>query len=70
MQKETRFKVSGMKCGGCAARAREAVSKLGGVVDVTVDLEGGTAVVKGTIDPNAVIEALTRVGYPAALWND
>lgn len=69
MDRETRFKVRGMKCGGCAARARGAVSKLRGVVDVTVDPKGGTAVVKGAVDPKAVIEALSKAGYGAALEN-
>ncbi len=70
MDRETRFKVRGMKCGSCAARARGAVSKLRGVVDVMVDPKGGRAVVKGAVDPKAVIEALTQIAYPAALDQD
>ena len=62
---ETRYKVSGMKCGGCIAKATEAVSKLPGYVSAEFDLKSGKAVVKGGVDPQAVVNALTKVGYPA-----
>ena len=62
---ETRYKVSGMKCGGCVAKATEAVSKLPGYVSVDFDLKSGSAVVKGNVDAQAVVNALTKVGYPA-----
>lgn len=66
MTKEARFKVEGMTCDHCVARVREAVLKLQGVVDVSVDLRGGTAAVKGAVDPGAVIEAMRKAGYAAA----
>ncbi len=62
---ETRYKVSGMKCGGCIAKATEALSKLPGYAGAEVDLKNGTAVVKGGVDPQAVVNALTKAGYPA-----
>jgi len=62
---ETRYKVSGMKCGGCIAKATEALSKLPGYVSAEFDLKSGTAVVKGGMDPQTVVNALTKVGYPA-----
>ncbi len=62
---ETRYKVSGMKCGGCIAKATEAVSKLPGYVSADFDLKSGSAVVKGDVDAQAVVNALTKVGYPA-----
>ena len=62
---ETRYKVSGMKCGGCIAKATEAVSKLPSYVSAEFDLKSGKAVVKGGVDPQAVVNALTKVGYPA-----
>jgi len=62
---ETHFSVKGMKCGGCIAKATEAVSKLPGYVSAEFDLKSGTGVVKGSVDPRAVVDALTRVGYPA-----
>ncbi len=62
---ETRYKVSGMKCGGCIAKATEALSKLPGYVSAEFDLKSGKAVVKGSADPQTVVNALTKLGYPA-----
>ena len=62
---ETRYKVSAMKCDGCIAKATEALSKLPGYVSADFDLKNGTAVVKGSVNPPAVVNALTKVGYPA-----
>ena len=63
---ETRYSVRGMKCGGCIAKATEALSKLPGYVSAEFDLKSGTAVVKGGVDSKAVVNALTKIGYPAA----
>ncbi len=62
---ETRYSVTGMKCGGCVAKATDAVSKVPGYVSAEFDLKTGSAVVKGSVDPQAVVKALTQVGYPA-----
>lgn len=62
---ETHYSVRGMKCGGCVAKATEAVSKLPGYQESEFDLKTGSAVVKGSVDPQAVVNALTKVGYPA-----
>jgi Cu+-exporting ATPase len=62
---ETRFSVKGMKCGGCVAKATEAVSKLPGYLACEFDLKSATGVVKGDMDPEAVVKALTQAGYPA-----
>ena len=62
---DTRDSVTGMKCGGCVAKATDAVSKVPGYVSAEFDLKTGSAVVKGGVDPQAVVKALTQVGYPA-----
>ncbi len=62
---ETRFSVKGMKCGGCIAKATEALAILPGFVSADFDLKSGTAVVKGAVDTQAVVNALTKAGYPA-----
>jgi copper chaperone CopZ len=54
-----------MKCGGCIAKATEALSRLPGYVSAEFDLKSGTAVVKGGVDTRRVVNALTEVGYPA-----
>ena len=60
-----KLSVSGMKCNGCIAKATAAVAKLPGYVAAEFDLKAGTAVVKGDVDPQAVVQALTAAGYPA-----
>ena len=62
---ETRFTVKGMKCGGCIAKATEALAILPGFVSADFDLKSGTAVVKGAVDAQAAVNALTKAGYPA-----
>ena len=66
---ETRFSVQGMKCGGCIAKATEALAKLPGYVSAEFDLKAGTAVVRGSVDPQVAINALSSAGYPASLKN-
>ncbi len=60
-----KFHVEKMKCGGCVAAAKEAIEKLPGVDSAEVDLESASAEVSGSVDADAVIQALTSAGYPA-----
>ncbi len=62
---ETRFSVKGMKCGGCVAKATEAVSRLPGYQASEFDLKSASAMVKGSVNPQAVVQALNQIGYPA-----
>ena len=62
---ETRYSVKNMKCHGCEAAAKDVVSKLPGYVDASFDHKAGAGVVKGDVDPKAVEQALTKIGYPA-----
>ena len=62
---ETRYSVRGMKCGGCIAKATEAISKLPGYVTAEFDLRAGIAVVEGGVDSQAVVKVLNSLGYPA-----
>jgi copper chaperone CopZ len=64
---ELTFNVSGMTCGGCAARVRRAIMALGGVWSVTVHQTQAQAVV--TYDPDEISvaemqEAARNAGYP------
>lgn len=66
----TRFFVSGMKCDGCIKRANEALSQVPGFDSAEFDLKEGVATVQGDVDPQAVAQALTETGYPAAVKSD
>jgi copper chaperone len=64
---EAYFSVKGMKCGGCAAKAKAAVAALAGVQSAEFDHQAGSGVVQGDVDPQAVIRALAAVGYTASV---
>ncbi|WP_081069619.1 heavy metal translocating P-type ATPase [Burkholderia stagnalis] len=61
--------VEGMHCGGCTGRVQRALADVPGVVDATVDLDGGKATVNAqdTVDPALLIAAVGEAGYRAAL---
>ena len=64
-----KFTVTGMTCSACSAHVDKAVRKLPGVQDVNVNLLGGSMTVDGddTVTPEAVIAAVEKAGYGAAL---
>ncbi len=68
--KQVHYQVSGMKCNGCEATARNAVAQLPGFVDARFDHKTGTGVVTGDVATQAIIQALTAVGYPASLQDN
>lgn len=60
--------ITGMTCGGCAARVEKALAAAPAVTDVSVNLASETALVKflaGATTPQAVAKASTDAGYPA-----
>jgi copper chaperone len=67
---KTQFYVTGMSCNGCVKKCTEAVSKIQGYKSSEFDLESGTAVIEGDIDPQAATQALTEAGYPAVVKSD
>ena len=67
MTTKTQFQVSGMKCDGCVENVQKALKDVVGYESAEVDLEQGTAVVTGDIDPQGVCQALTEAGYPSVV---
>jgi copper chaperone len=61
----TELTVNGMTCGHCETSVKNALKNVPGVQDVRVDLTGGTAIVQGDADPQALIAAVTEEGYGA-----
>lgn len=56
--------VSGMSCNHCKKSVEEALAKLPGVQDVTVDLDAAEAVIQGQgVDPQAVKQTITDIGF-------
>jgi len=60
------YTVTGMSCGHCEQSVEDAVGELDGVEDADADNEGGTLVVEGEPDDDAVIAAVDEAGYEAS----
>jgi len=63
----TTLKVTGMTCNHCVMSVTKALKKVPGVETAEVSLEKAQAVVKGSADAQALIEAVKDEGYEAAL---
>lgn len=61
----TELTITGMTCGHCETAVRNALKAVPGVQDVKVDLKGGSAIVEGAADPQALVAAVTDEGYGA-----
>ncbi len=59
-----RLRVEEMSCGHCARAVEEAARAVDGVREVTVDLDSGSAEIRGG-RPSQVIAAIRAAGYPA-----
>lgn len=57
--------IEGMTCGHCTAAVEKALKSVEGVEQVEVSLEPGKAVVKGSADPDSLIQAVVEEGYEA-----
>lgn len=64
---ETTFFISGLKCGGCIATAKNALENVTGYQSADFDLEAGTMRVTGDVDPQAISAAMAEVGYAAVV---
>lgn len=60
---ETSIVVKGMTCGHCKAMVEKNLSKLQGVVSVTVDLTSGVTKIKGNPDSKEIREVIEDLGF-------
>ncbi|MEZ4394362.1 MAG: copper ion binding protein [Polyangiales bacterium] len=61
------IRVDGMTCASCVGRVEKALLKVPGVTAATVNLATETASVTASVDAAALLAAVTRAGYSAAL---
>lgn len=59
----TTIRIQGMSCQHCVDSTRKALEALPGILDVHVDLAKGEARFKGSVDRQAVREAIARIGF-------
>ncbi|MBR3731587.1 MAG: heavy metal translocating P-type ATPase [Spirochaetales bacterium] len=62
-----KYNVMGMSCAACQARVQNAVSKVDGVTDCSVNLLTNSMTVDGDVPPDRVIQAVRKAGYDAAV---
>ena len=56
-------KIKGMSCQHCVASVKEALEKIGGISDVSVDLDRGEACFNGEVSGDTVKNAITGIGF-------
>ena len=66
----TKYNVFGMSCAACQARVQNAVSKVDGVTNCSVNLLTNSMTVDGDVPPENVIKAVRKAGYDAAVQSD
>jgi copper chaperone CopZ len=59
--------ISGMTCGHCVQAVAKALDAVPGVERAAVELDTGIAVVAGTPDVQALLDAVSEEGYEAHL---
>lgn len=55
--------VEGMMCAHCKARVENVCKELPGVTDATADLQAKQVTVKGDVDRECLVQAITKAGY-------
>lgn len=62
-----RLSITGMMCAGCVSAVEKALQSVTGVHQANVNLAERTAMVTGDIEPNALLKAVKKAGYNAAI---
>ncbi len=64
----SRYRVSGMDCGSCAAKIETALRRVPGIREVRVSVPGGTVTVshEAALGADAIVRPLAALGYGAA----
>lgn len=61
-----RLSISGMSCAGCVSTVENAIKSVSGVSEASINFAEHTALVKGELDINEVINAVKLASYDAA----
>lgn len=58
------IEVENIKCGGCMNSIKNALTKIEGVLEVSIDKETETIEVKSTTEREKLVKILSDLGYP------
>jgi Cu+-exporting ATPase len=69
-QQTIELNIEGMTCASCVGRVERALNKVPGVKSVSVNLANERAHLEllGQVDPQNLLEAVTKAGYSASVW--
>jgi copper chaperone CopZ len=65
-QSTVSLNIEGMACGGCVTAVERALGGVPGVRSVAVSLADSKAVVSGTAEPAAMVQAVKTAGFDAS----
>uniref|UniRef100_A0A0R0L378 HMA domain-containing protein n=1 Tax=Glycine max TaxID=3847 RepID=A0A0R0L378_SOYBN len=60
----------GMSCQGCAGAVNRVLGKMEGVESFDIDLKEQKVTVKGNVEPDEVLQAVSKSGKKTAFWVD
>jgi Cu+-exporting ATPase len=63
---DVRLSIGGMSCAGCVSAVEQALNAVPGVSTASVNFAEHTASVRGSVNPDILIEAVRKAGYDAA----
>ncbi|XP_028768401.1 copper transport protein ATX1 [Neltuma alba] len=58
----------GMSCQGCAGAVRRVLDKMEGVESYDIDMKEQKVTVKGNVQPEAVMQTVSKTGKKTAFW--
>ncbi|KAB1225391.1 Copper transport protein ATX1 [Morella rubra] len=58
----------GMSCEGCAGAVRRVLGKMEGVESYDIDLKEQKVTVKGNVQPEAVLQTVSKTGKKSSFW--
>ncbi|WGE42341.1 heavy metal translocating P-type ATPase [Actinobacillus equuli] len=67
MVKEQQLLIDGMHCAACVRRVEKILMKVEGVTFASVNLADQTAFVQGEADPQAMVQAVEKIGFGAEI---
>ncbi|KAK6228381.1 Heavy metal-associated domain [Theobroma cacao] len=65
---QTVFLKVGMSCEGCVGAVKRVLGKMEGVESYEVDLKEQKVTVKGNVQPDAVLQTVSKTGKKTTLW--
>ncbi|XP_077230505.1 copper transport protein ATX1-like [Tasmannia lanceolata] len=58
----------GMSCEGCVGAVKRVLNKMEGVESYDVDLKEQKVTVKGNVQPDAVLQTVSKTGKKTSFW--